>query len=32
MSIRFFVAPQPTLRWTHLPAGRGLSSRWTRSR
>jgi hypothetical protein len=32
MPIRFLVTPQPTLRWTHLPPGRGLTARWTRSR
>ena len=28
-SDRSHVTPQPRLRWTHVPAGTGLSARWT---
>jgi hypothetical protein len=30
--IRFLGTPQPRLRWTHLPAGTGLTARWAPSR
>lgn len=32
MPSRFLIAPQPRLRWTHLPAGTGLTARWAPSR
>ena len=28
---RFLATPQPRLRWTHLPAGAGLTARWATS-
>ena len=30
--VRFRVTPQPRLRWTHLPAGTGLTARWAPAR
>jgi hypothetical protein len=30
--IRVLATPQPRLRWTHLPAGTGLTARWAPSR
>jgi hypothetical protein len=30
--VRFLGTPQPRLRWTHLPAGAGLTARWAPSR
>lgn len=32
MPSRSLAAPQPRLRWTHMPAGTGLTARWAPSR